>query len=139
MAAGVPVVALDASGVREVVEDGVNGRMLHGDVSAEAFGDALLEAMAPSERRTEWSRAARRTAEGFSRSRCLEKLLRVYATTIENRVDGGTYKTEALDLWDKFLLGCRAEWELASGKTDSLVQSLDEDTRIAGLDNETAV
>lgn len=40
MAAGVPVVAIDGPGVRELVADGVNGRLLPGE-SAEDFADAL--------------------------------------------------------------------------------------------------
>jgi 1,2-diacylglycerol 3-alpha-glucosyltransferase len=40
MAAGVPVVALDALGVREVVEDGINGRLLPSE-DIEAFSSAL--------------------------------------------------------------------------------------------------
>ncbi|MEJ2638772.1 MAG: glycosyltransferase [Desulfosarcinaceae bacterium] len=139
MAAGVPVVALDAPGVREVVEEGANGRMLDSEVSPETFGDALLDAMGQSKRRAGWSRAARRTAEGFSRSRGLEKLLRVYAATIEPRVDRETSKTKDLEPWEKFLLACRAEWELAAGKADSIVKSMSTDTQIAGLDNEAAV
>jgi len=42
MAAGVPVVAVDASGVREVVHDGENGRLLARDDEA-AFAAALAE------------------------------------------------------------------------------------------------
>ena len=34
MAAGVPVVSVDASGVREVVSDGYNGRLLPHDDAA---------------------------------------------------------------------------------------------------------
>ncbi|HSL91226.1 MAG TPA: glycosyltransferase, partial [Candidatus Limnocylindrales bacterium] len=40
MAAGVPVVAVDAPGVREIVRDGENGRLLP-RVDREAFGEAL--------------------------------------------------------------------------------------------------
>lgn len=69
MAAGVPVVALDAAGAREVVEDGRNGRLLH-DASVPAFTEALrwIAASAPARRSTLRS-AARETAEAFSMPR----------------------------------------------------------------------
>jgi hypothetical protein len=63
----------------------------------------------------------------------------VYAATIEPRVDRETSKTKDLEPWEKFLLACRAEWELAAGKADSIVKSMSTDTQIAGLDNEAAV
>jgi len=63
MASGKPVVALDASGVREVVVDARNGRLLPGKAKEEAFAwalNALLE-QTPTIRK-EMQTAARRTA-----------------------------------------------------------------------------
>ncbi|MDP2122660.1 MAG: glycosyltransferase, partial [Hoeflea sp.] len=67
MTAGCPVVALDAPGVREVVEDRINGRLLPGDADATGFAAALgALAGAPDEERQAMRRAARRTAAAFA-------------------------------------------------------------------------
>jgi glycosyltransferase involved in cell wall biosynthesis len=79
MAAGVPVVAVDAPGVREVVRDGANGRLLAGDDPA-AFAEALdwVAAGAPARRR-ELCAAALATAESFSLPSTTGLLLALYA------------------------------------------------------------
>ncbi len=66
MAAAVPVVALDATGVREVVRDGYNGRLIP-ETTPEAFGAALkwLSALPPEKRRA-LKRHALDTAKAFS-------------------------------------------------------------------------
>lgn len=83
MAAGVPVVALDASGVREVVEDGVNGRLL-GEADEGAFVEALEGvARLDPQRRADLARAARATAERFSLARTAEQTRRLYQRLID--------------------------------------------------------
>jgi glycosyltransferase involved in cell wall biosynthesis len=82
MAAGVPVVALDASGVREIVQDQSNGRLLM-EEDQSAFAEALHEVtIATSERRSALRRAARKTAEQYSIDRCAEKLVGIYEQAI---------------------------------------------------------
>jgi len=79
MATRVPVVALDAPGVREVVEDGRNGRLLSSE-NAEEFASALAwVASRPAGQRRAMSQAARRTAEQFSMPRCADRALTLYA------------------------------------------------------------
>ena len=78
MTAGVPVVAVDATGVREVVRDGKNGRLLPREDEAE-FAAALSWMMANGQRRGAMKKAARATAESFSLERCARRLLDVYA------------------------------------------------------------
>jgi len=68
MAAGVPVVAIDAPGAREVVRDGVNGRLLPSQ-NARSFTQAL-EWFAAREHPERLQQAARETAEKFSMGRC---------------------------------------------------------------------
>jgi glycosyltransferase involved in cell wall biosynthesis len=79
MAAGVPVVAVDAPGVREVVEDHGNGRLLPEDDVRE-FAQALHEIarMAPAARRTMQEQALA-TAERFSTGACAARAIRHYA------------------------------------------------------------
>ncbi|HEX5105088.1 MAG TPA: glycosyltransferase [Pirellulaceae bacterium] len=85
MAAGVPVVALDASGVREIVQDQVNGRLLVGERQA-TFVTALHEVSnATTARRSAMRRAACKTAAEYSIDRCVEKLACVYQHVAEEK------------------------------------------------------
>lgn len=62
MAAGTPVVALEADGVRDILEDDVNGRRLDGDASEDGFARATLEAIASEDARARWREGARESA-----------------------------------------------------------------------------
>ncbi len=78
MAAGLPVVALDAPGVREVVRDKENGRLLSFE-SRPRFASALAWCFA--RRPAEWEavkKQALETAALFSSGVCAEKALKVY-------------------------------------------------------------
>ena len=78
MAAGLPVVALDAPGVREVLQDRVNGRLV-GLESREKFADALLWCASRSiAQRNEIKKNALETAHRFSTEICAGKALAVY-------------------------------------------------------------
>jgi glycosyltransferase involved in cell wall biosynthesis len=85
MAAGVPVVAVDASGVRDVVQDGVNGRLLAQE-ELEPFVAALewVHATAPAQHNA-LKRAVRETAEEFSMRRCAEKVLALYGLLVQQK------------------------------------------------------
>lgn len=78
MACGVPVVAVDASGVREVVRDRENGRLLATD-DAEAITGALawIEALGPDEK-AGLAEGVAATAERFSMDRSARMALEVY-------------------------------------------------------------
>lgn len=82
MAAGVPVVALDAPGVREIVRDRVNGRLLSDD-DADAFTEALawVVALAPDDFRR-LRDAARKTAANFSHERSMQRVMRLYDSLV---------------------------------------------------------
>lgn len=78
MAAGLPVVGLDAPGVREVVRDRVNGRLLPAE-SRHTFSSALGWCL--SRGAGEWSKIkkeALKTAEKFSIQASADKALAVY-------------------------------------------------------------
>jgi glycosyltransferase involved in cell wall biosynthesis len=78
MATGAPVIALDGSGVREVVRDGCNGRILEG-VDEEGFAEAIAWLAGLDGERIRGLRVnALRTAEEFSLSRSGDKLLNLY-------------------------------------------------------------
>ena len=72
MAAGLPVVALDAAGVREVVQDGGNGALLPADASIGMFARALAAMADEREHRKILAQRAQATAREFSppKNRC---------------------------------------------------------------------
>ncbi len=115
MAAGCPVVAIDAPGAREVVSDRINGRLLAG-LRVREFAEALAWiARLNKERRASIVRATRQTAEEFAMPRSVDRLLGVYQTLVSAhaRVQG---ERPPLDnsLWETALRRFEAEWKLWS-------------------------
>jgi len=134
MAAGLPVVALDAPGVREVVIDGTNGRLLDADASADRFAAVLVRAIDSAEQRDRWASAARKQAADFSRQRSARKMIRLYRRAIEEHRSVQKDNPVHLEGWNKFLLACRAEWELITEKTESLAMAIDEKNGTVGVE-----
>jgi len=83
MSAGVPVVAVDAPGVRDVVIDGYNGRLLPRENMRE-FAAALhwISGLTAGQRDT-MRRAVNTTAKRLSMTLCAERALKIYATLID--------------------------------------------------------
>jgi len=109
MAAGVPVVALDAPGVREVVRDGENGRLLTAEDEG-AFADALAWVAGRDDAaHAALEREALATAERFSLARSADRALAVY-----ERLRGHPHEDtdDQYDAWDSTLRMIRAEWEM---------------------------
>ncbi|TKB27442.1 glycosyltransferase family 4 protein [Desulfopila sp. IMCC35006] len=78
MAAGTPVVAIDAPGVREVVVDTENGRLLPVE-ELSSFVQALdWVAQLPGEKRDRLRQNAKQTAEQFSLENTVRKMLDLY-------------------------------------------------------------
>lgn len=112
MAAGVPVVALDAPGIREVVVDHQNGRLLHSE-TVEAFSSALQwVASLSSERMQQVKQGARNTAEAFSIRRTADKALSLYENLREQEF---VQRREEHKLWTAALRVIKTEWELVKG------------------------
>jgi 1,2-diacylglycerol 3-alpha-glucosyltransferase len=85
MAAGTPVVALDASGVREVVRDGVNGRLLPRE-NQEDFVSALVwVAGLSAEEKRRLGEGIAGTADEFSMARTAAKALALYESLIKGK------------------------------------------------------
>ena len=109
MAAGLPVVALDATGVREVVQDQVNGRLLAAE-SRKTFASAL--AWCSSRSTVQWNqikKAAIETAHNFSMKICADKALEVYD---EVRFNDTRRTEDQWDSWQVFLGRFKTEWEM---------------------------
>ena len=78
MAAGLPVVALDAPGVRDVVEDYHNGRLLK-EMDQQSFVDALIWALyrTPEDLQT-IKQVIRMTTQKYPISTSAERMLKIY-------------------------------------------------------------
>ncbi|MDY0281521.1 MAG: glycosyltransferase [Salinivirgaceae bacterium] len=119
MAAGLPVVALDAPGVREVVVDAGNGRLIR-EETQQAFAAALRWVYARS--RDEMDiliAAARATAEAFSMAASAPKALAAYENL---RPDPAIRQHEDELGWDQIRGRIKAEWDILK----TLAQSGDE-------------
>ena len=121
MAAGVPVVAIDASGVREVVLDNINGYVLKSE-NLQYFADALerIRIMSPQNRES-FSSEAKKTAELFSVQVCTSKLLDVYEKLeMDNIAERHKYHS----MWEKSIEQIKVEWELLSNFTYAVEEAL---------------
>ncbi len=119
MAAGTPVIALDASGVREVVSDGINGRLLAADSSPDDFARALTSALRKPSLRAKWAHAAIATANSLNREKTSVTLLAHYAEII------ATHRVSTLALPSPpFLDRLAAEGHIIADKTGALFGAL---------------
>jgi glycosyltransferase involved in cell wall biosynthesis len=116
MAAGATAIALDAPGVREIVND-KNGELLPRDASeadfAEALGTVTDNPALMKSRRTE----AKRTARDFSIDHCADKLLAVYESLTR---DPANVRTSNFEPWDRLLGRLEIEWNLLVEKTAAI-------------------
>ncbi len=129
MAAGKPVIALDASGAREVVAEGENGRLLPPDADTDSFSAAIINFFSDQNLRHQWQAHISKTAAEFSRERCSGKLARLYESAIameclvQNRCH---LRVEEEDMWDKLLRRIRIEWEMLSEKAAAIAHIVQE-------------
>lgn len=123
MASGKPVIALDAAGSREVLEDQVNGRLLPEDASTSLFAQTIKEMTSNGTLSAELSENARQTAKRFSRNASLDRLLDVYENmrTEEKR----TKTREAVEEGplEELRRRIKAEWDLAAEKMAALTRT----------------
>ena len=109
MAAGTPVVGVDASGVRDIVRDKINGRLVPHE-SEEEFAEALNWVYErSSDERLKLIAEAKTTAEEFSMKLCADKALQLYESLQTGK--GFQRKSEEKD-WFPFMQRADAEWEL---------------------------
>lgn len=108
MAAGLPVVALDASGVREVVQHERNGLLIHEHTTA-AFASALKQiTAATAQQRETLKQGAKATAEEHAMSRSAAKALQCFRALAEHQP--GTPRAERD--WEDALAWVKAEWDI---------------------------
>jgi len=122
MAAGVPVVALDASGVREVVRDGKNGFLLRAAANESEFAARLTKLENEKGLRHRLSLGAKRTSEKFSEAGSAEKALALYETVLQR-----TRRERAQISHDTFgtlLKRMEVEWKLIAEKAGSIIEAV---------------
>lgn len=122
MAAGLPVVALNASGVREVMRDGQNGFMLEKSTSARRFAAQLARLQRHPDMRATFSAAARQTAEQFSRERCADLALQYYEDV--RRMTRRERLIVERSPWGKLLERVSVEWNLLAEKAQAVAQAM---------------
>jgi len=121
MAAGIPVIALDASGAREVVKDRENGRLLSRDAPVGVFSEAIAEFFSRPEIQRKWRDNTHKTAKQFSRRRCSGNLVKLYkSVTTEACMTKNRCQIPPQDLWEKLLRRIAIEWEMLSEKAAAM-------------------
>ena len=117
MTAGVPVVALDAAGVREVVRDGINGFLLHNE-EQESFVKALKKICHASEdSRKNFCLEARNTTMEFTTKKCTAKLLSVYEKVQQEHQ---SFVNRDESIWQRSMEQMKVEWELLGNLTTAI-------------------
>ena len=121
MAAGRPVVALNASGVREVVRGDDNGFLLPADTSAADFARALARC---EDRglRERLGRGASATAQLFSREQSARRALAFYEET--RRATRARRLLHHLHPWTALVQRLGLEWDLFSTRTQSVAAAV---------------
>lgn len=132
MATGTPVVALDASGVREVVTDRVNGRLLPRQVRDEFVAALQWVADMDRDRYRQLREAADRTGQAYSLQRCADLALECYESLLQ---DGGSPPAE-MDAWQRTSKQIAVEWEIFSGEARALRLAMQE--QLTGGQEESA-
>lgn len=121
MAAGLPVVALDAPGARDIVKDLQNGRLLK-EMDQQSFIDALLWVLCcSSEERQTMKQAARTTAQKYTIVLSAKRMLEVYedARSRKSISVGKRNSSQYLFTWR-----LRVEWDLFNNGVKAMVMSI---------------
>ncbi len=121
MAAGVPVVALDAPGAREVVEDYHNGRLLN-EMDQKSFVDALTWVLAwsPEELKT-IKQVIRMTVQKYPIDSAAKRMLEIYDKIRSRKSVSLGKKNSSLYL---FQWRMKSEWDIYSNYIRSIATSV---------------
>jgi 1,2-diacylglycerol 3-alpha-glucosyltransferase len=116
MAARTPVVALDGSGVRDVLNDS-NGRLLPSDATEEEFATAIEDLTQDREALRNLSESAQASVRNYGLEVCADQMLALYQSLIE---DGADRSDADPGPWDRLLGRLEIEWNLFVEKTSAL-------------------
>jgi glycosyltransferase involved in cell wall biosynthesis len=109
MAAGLPVVALEAPGAREVVNDRINGRLLQAATAADFAAALHWVADLPAQRLRAQKQAALATADAFSMPHTADKALACYASL---RPKPAAEARDEDKGWEDILTALKTEWDI---------------------------
>ncbi|MFW6082184.1 MAG: glycosyltransferase, partial [Desulfosalsimonas sp.] len=125
MAAATPVIAMDASGVREVVRDMENGRLLKEDATQDEFAEAVEEFFENRETMKAYQKSALETARELDRIKCAERLSDLYTDICKSwqKEKRGGSIDDLLGDWDEILKAVRLEWDMLSRKIDAIART----------------
>jgi glycosyltransferase involved in cell wall biosynthesis len=126
MAARLPVVALNAPGVREVVASH-NGVLLPSSASTAEFADALELVAANPANRQDLAMGAAETAAEFSQERSASRVLGFYEETI--RATRAQRAENDLHPWTALLKRVGLEWDLVATRTQTLAAAVFGETK----------
>ncbi len=116
MASGIPVVAIDADGIREVVCDRYNGRLLQ-EENETAFVDALQWfASLDNQAKERLVENALKTADTFSKEKCAHHALELYASAL-NKKD--VAKNIDATPWEETKVKIQTEWNILKNIIDA--------------------
>ncbi len=116
MAAGTPVVAVDAPGVREVVRDALNGRLLANE-NIEDFVSALTWFKKQSVPQIKKIKAAcKQTAGEFAMKDCAQRALTIYTSLA---LEGFTRRNTEEGFWSNAIRSIQTQWGLAKNLTQA--------------------
>jgi 1,2-diacylglycerol 3-alpha-glucosyltransferase len=122
MAAGVPVVAVDAPGIREIVEDRENGRLVRREDPVEFAGALQWVSGLSGKERTDLIDGALKTAGNYSVSRSVEKMLDIYRRVI---AEGREEQAEDVQRhWSVARRNLDAEWKLFQAFSAAAAEAL---------------
>ncbi len=121
MAASTPVVALRATGVDDVIEDGMNGVRLDQNSSEKQMSEALRRALTDRSQLAKWRDNALKTAKKFAREKSTVNLVDIYRRTCANTANPHVFE---LDLLDEAFAAIKTEWKLLQEKAVAAVNSL---------------
>lgn len=109
MAAGVPIVALDASGVREAVRDKDNGRLIKKE-NVKGFVKALREIThMPKKKYEKMKENAKSTALDFELEKSAKKMLRIYESL---KIDNVGRQPLDQATWHLLMARIKTEWNM---------------------------
>ncbi len=111
MASGVPVIALEASGVVEVVKDKINGRLISHEDKNEFFDAIKWFAELSKEQKQSLKNEAKNTSRDFSIQKCADMILNIYREEIDK---GAKYYDLENSPWNSIINLIRTEWNIIS-------------------------
>ncbi|HEY8961551.1 MAG TPA: glycosyltransferase [Luteolibacter sp.] len=125
MAAGIPVVALDGPGVREIAVNDRNGILLDGAAGIDDFALALCRLLEDLEFHLRCRTAAKETARSFDQRCCAQRMIRCYEDAMADRLQN---TDEERSPWDRLIGALEIEWDLLSAKMSAAAAAVAHDS-----------